>query len=134
MQLLLYTSQYVRTTYTCCCAFHPPSSPSPYSDIPDPGICTENDKKGYTPPKQAIDMKGDIVFCLRSNRTPNTQQKLLSFDVYMYLCRLLPYMTGYTIPPVIYFGSWNSITRVGIPWGCGIHRTPGDKVGGCLGF
>ena len=38
----------------------------------------------------------------------------------------------YTTPPVITFWVLELITRGGIPWGCGIHRTAGDKVGGRL--
>ena len=50
------------------------------------------------------------------------------------LAPIIPCMTAYTTPPVIIFGFRIFITRGGIPWEGGIHRTPGDKLGGRLGF
>ena len=40
----------------------------------------------------------------------------------------------YTTPPVVIFWVLEFITRGGIPWGCGIHRIPGDIVGGRFGI
>ena len=46
----------------------------------------------------------------------------------------IPGMTVYNTPPVVIFCVLDFITWGGILWGCGIHCTPGDKVGGRLGF